>query len=281
VLDGTPLFGQFAVKQGTVFAMLLDDHEPLIRARLASMGILDHPNLRVATEQDVDMTNPKAMLAYLAAQLATERPTLIIIDALYLFVPEGGQVDQANSAGGMKPVMVSINAISTLTKATTLLIAHDNKAGGDIAGSGVVRQMCKAIIRVLLPPEAEQAPSDEVQTAERVLQLNKLKTGKPGTWRLRLNGPGDWTFHGTARAYRAESIQEAIVAYLTEVGPATATEIAKGIRKRDQEVREACQALALADKLQTSVRPAKHKSGAGTVYRLPGSRVTGLEPASE
>jgi RecA-family ATPase len=269
VLTGTPLFGQFPVKQGKVFAVLLDDPEPLIRARLAQMGILDHPNLRIATERDVDMANPQTMLAGLAAQLVAEQPALVIIDALYLFIPSGGTTDQANSAGAMRPVMVALNAISTLTGATTLLIAHDNKAGADIAGSGVVRQMCKAILRVLLPPEAEQAPPDEAQTNERVLQLNKLKTGKPATWRLRLEGPGAWTFLGTARAYRAESIQEAILANLHDVGPATATAIAKGIGKRKTEVMETCRAMALADRLQTTYQPARQQVPAAVIYRLP------------
>jgi hypothetical protein len=41
----------------------------------------------------------------------------------------------------------------------------------------------KAILRLMLPPEAADDPIEGGQTTERVLQLNKLKTGRPASWR--------------------------------------------------------------------------------------------------
>jgi AAA domain-containing protein len=269
VLTGGKLFDRFAVKQGKVFAMLLDDPEHLVRDRLAAMGILDHPDLYVATRADVDMTSPAKMLAFLAAQLSGLDPTFILIDALYLFVPDGGSGDQANSGSAMMPVMAALDEVANRTGATVAVVAHDNKAGGDIGGSRVIRQMFKWIVRLILPREFEDDPEGGVETPERVLQLNKLKTGKPTSWRLRLDGPGAWTFQGTGREYRAQTLQDQIVAHLGELGePLTAQQIAGGLQKRRQDVTEACKALAAAGRLNTGYRPASQARGAAALYRV-------------
>jgi putative DNA primase/helicase len=268
VLTGDKLFGQFAVKQGKVFAMLLDDPEFLVSDRLKAMGILDHPNLKIATQADVDMTNPPAMLAYMAEQLSTEEPTLVLIDALYVFVPEGKN-DQANNSGSMLPIMVAFDAICNRTKATVAVVCHDNKAGADIAGSRVVRQMLKWIVRLILPKEFEDDPEGGVETPDRVLQLNKLKTGKPTSWHLRLDGPGTWDYQGTGKEYRAAALEAMVLDYLREAGPKTAHEVAKGIKKRPVAVIEACKTLVATGRARTQYQP-KTRGGSDAIVYAPG-----------
>jgi hypothetical protein len=261
VLTGQPLFGRFAVQQGTVFALFLDDPEFLVRERLDAMGILDHPQLHVATEHDVNMTDPRAMLAALTALLKTAepRPTFIFVDALYLFIPSGGASDQGNSAGAMAPVIEAFNQVTRETGSALLLVAHDNKAGSDIAGSYAIRAGLKAILRMLLPPAIAKkvAKGDEEarETPERMLQLNKLKTGRPASWYLRLDGPGQWTFHGTAQAYRKATLPGRVMESLWGRGDSTVEELAKDLRARPFEVRRACVALYLADQITKGERP--------------------------
>jgi hypothetical protein len=260
-LTGQKLFGRFAVQQGPVYALFLDDPEFLVRERLAVMGILDHPDLHVATENDVDMTDPKAMLASLIELLraAEPRPTFIFVDALYLFIPSGGASDQGNSAGAMAPVIEAFNQVTRETGAALLLVAHDNKAGSDIAGSYAIRAGLKSIIRILLPPAIAKkvAKGDEEarETPERMLQLNKLKTGRPGSWYLRLDGPGQWTFHGSAQAYRKATLPGRVMESLWGRGDSTVEEIAKDLRARPFEVRRACVTLHLAGEITRGERP--------------------------
>lgn len=261
VLTGAKLFDRFAVQQGPVYALFLDDPESLVRERLDAMGILDHPHLHIATENDVDMTDPKAMLTALIALLKTAepRPTFIFVDALYLFIPSGGASDQGNSAGAMAPVIEAFNQVTRETKSALLLVAHDNKAGSDIAGSYAIRAGLKSILRLLFPPAiaARVAKGDEEarETPERMLQLNKLKTGRPASWYLRLDGPGDWAFHGNARAYRQATLPGRVIESLWGRGESTVEEIATDLRARPAEVRMVCVALHLADRITRSERP--------------------------
>lgn len=261
VLTGGKLFGRFAVEQGTVYALFLDDPEFLVRERLVALGILDHPHLHIATENDVDMTDPKAMLTALIALLKTAepRPTFIFVDALYLFIPSGGAGDQGNSAGAMAPVIEAFNQVTRETGSALLLVAHDNKAGSDIAGSYAIRAGCKSIMRILFPPAiaTRVAKGDEEarETPERLLQLNKLKTGRPASWYLRLDGPGCWTFHGNAQAYRKATLPARVLESLWGRGDSTVEEIAKDLRARPFEVRRACVTLHLAGQLIKGERP--------------------------
>ncbi len=261
VLTGEKLFGRFAVQQGTVYGLFLDDPEFLVRERLDAMGILDHPALHVATEHDVDMTDPKAMLTALIAVLKTAkpRPIFIFVDALYLFIPSGGASDQGNSAGAMGPVIEAFNQVTRETGAALQVVAHDNKAGSDIAGSYAIRAGLKSILRILLPPAIAKkvAKGDEEarETPERMLQLNKLKTGRPASWYLRLEGPGQWTFHGNAHAYRKATLPGRVMESVWGRGDSTVEEIAKDLRARPFEVRRACATLYLAGQITKGERP--------------------------
>jgi hypothetical protein len=201
VLTGEKLFGRFAVQHGTVYAMFLDDPEFLVRERLDALGLLDHPHLHLATEHDVDMTDPQAMLRDLIAVLhaATPPPTFIFVDALYLFIPAGGASDPGNSAGAMAPVIEAFNQVTRETGSALLLVAHDNKAGSDIAGSYAIRAGLKAILRLLFPPAVAKrvAKGDEEarETPERTCSSTNSRPGgpRPGISASTARGSGPFT----------------------------------------------------------------------------------------
>jgi hypothetical protein len=281
VLTGEKLFGQFAAQQGNVFLMLLDDPENLVRERLDAFGITDHPNLKVATAKDVDLADKPAMLEYLKETLPPLDPTWVMIDALYHFFPgsgSGGQ-DQANNASAMGPVMKVFDELANAIKGTLALVAHDNKAGSDIAGSQIIRNQLKWILRLVLPDEFEKKREEGALTDQRVLQLNKLKTGRNTSWHLKVGPPGQWTFQGDSAAYRRASLPDRILARVFDHGGYTVEDLAKAIKARENEVRAACVQLHLDGKLARIERPRTDgKKGRATViydYADPTLRVGG------
>jgi RecA-family ATPase len=264
VLTGEPLFGEFAVRQGKVFLLLLDDEEPMVSDRLKQLGIFGHKDLMVATKGQVDMKDKPGILAFLEATLPEQAPTLVMIDALYQFAPPGAG-DTMNSSSAMMPVMEAFDNIASKTGATVLLVAHDNKAGSDVQGSQSIRNMLKWIVRLLLPPEQEDEEREEgaeVETQERVIQLNKLKMGKPTRWYVTLNGPGAWVFQGGAAEHRKAALGDRVVADLIANGKATSDQIAQAIRRRKADVRAECKKLAGAGKIeQETERPEAGSQG--------------------
>lgn len=186
VLTGEPLFGTFkVVKTGPVVMYMLDDPENLVRERLTQLGILDHPNLYVGTEKDLDKGDPN-LFPDLAEACLEVKPVLVIVDALYLFTPESKRSDndQANSSGAMSRIMVAFDNICAQTGATIALVAHDNKAGSDVAGSQVVRNMAKWILRMALPKQYEKDKQGGRTTNDRILELDKLKVSSSKLWGL-------------------------------------------------------------------------------------------------
>jgi hypothetical protein len=262
VLTGEKLFGEFAVRPGKAFLMLLDDPENLVRDRLERMGILNHPNLKVATRKDVDLKDKPGMLSYLKQTLPPLDPTFVMIDALYHFYPGGGSgQDQANNASAMGPVMEVFDELASAIKGTLALVAHDNKAGSDIAGSQVIRNELKWILRLVLPPEFEKKPEEGVMTDERVLQLNKLKVGRNTSWHLKIGAPGEWVFRGDSAAYRKATLEDRIVIRVFDHGAHTVEELQGALKARPADVREACLRLHTAGKLTRGERPRKDGKG--------------------
>jgi archaellum biogenesis ATPase FlaH len=256
VLTGEKLFGEFEVRKGKVFLLLLDDEEPMVCDRLKQLGIFGHPDLMVATKGQVDMKDKKGILAFLQETLPAQEPTLVMIDALYLFAPSG-RGDTMNSSSEMMPIMEAFDNIASRTGATVLLVAHDNKAGSDVQGSQSIRNMLKWVLRLLLPKADEDAEEEgaEVETQDRVLQLNKLKMGKATRWLLTLNGPGRWVFQGGSEALRGRKLDDQVVENLRSVGRGTAEVIAKSIRKRKGEVAAACARLAGGGRINKEMGP--------------------------
>ena len=106
------------------------------------------------------------------------------------------------------------------------------------------------------------------ETPERMLQLNKIKTGRPASWYLRLAGAGQWTFYGGAHAYRKATLPDRVLESLRNRGDATVEEIAKALHARNADVRDACLALYLKNRITRGERPrADGKPGlAATIY---------------
>jgi hypothetical protein len=190
---------------------------------------------------------------------ATPRPTFVFVDALYRFIPSGGAYDQGNSAGAMAPIIEAFNHVPRETGAALELVAHDNKAGSDIAGSYAIRAGVKSILRLLYPPaiarQIAQGDEEARESPERILQLNKLKTGRPTSWYLRLEGAGQWTFHGGSQAYRKAMLPHRVLESLSGLGDSTAEELAKHLRARKAEVIEACLSLYLSNRITRGERP--------------------------
>jgi putative DNA primase/helicase len=188
VLTGEKLFGTFdVVKTGPVVMYMLDDPENLVRERIEQHGLLNHPDLHVGTEADLDKNDPN-LFADLAELCLEIKPALVIVDALYLFTPESKRdMDQANSSGAMGPIMIAFNKICSETGATVALVAHDNKAGSDVAGSQVVRNMAKWILRMALPKQYEKDKQGGRTTGDRILELDKLKVSSSKTWGMTIS----------------------------------------------------------------------------------------------
>lgn len=199
VLTGEPLFGEFAVnKTGKVLLVLLDDNENLIRERLIDMGIAHFsegadPKLIIATEKNVkvDGTNNMEVLAQMKAWFDKHQPVYAMIDALYKFYPASkGSIDSANSAAAMQPIISAFNALGEASNCTVALVSHDNKAGSDIHGTQIIRNMYKWILRLVLPPKFDKDPEEGKVSPDRVLKLEKLKIGAATEWGLRIVSAG-------------------------------------------------------------------------------------------
>lgn len=203
VLTGGMLFDSFQAKPGVVYLVLLDDPENLISARLKALGIFDHPNLYVKVAKHFKGENWDhhriEVLKDLAADIASRAidihkdvPVLVLLDALYLFVPAGKNgSDQGNSAGAMLPIMEAFNDISEKTRATVAVVIHNNKADSDIQGSQSIRNMLKWVLMLSLPKKYEKDKNAGRITPDRILQLGKIKTGQPQEWGYRLRGLPD------------------------------------------------------------------------------------------
>jgi hypothetical protein len=206
MLTGEPLFGEFAVKQGVVYLVLLDDPENLISARLKTMGIFGHPNLYVKVlkhfegqkwnEERVEVLKDLAAnISRRSRELHDGVPVLVLLDALYLFVPHGGKsgADQGNSAGAMLPIMEAFDKIARPGHVTVGVVIHNNKADTDIQGSQSIRNMLKWVLMLSLPKKYEKDRQGGRVTPDRILQLGKIKTGQPAEWGFRLIGQPDGT----------------------------------------------------------------------------------------
>ncbi len=240
VLTGKQFLGHFTVQQCPVAAFFLDDPEGLTSERLHVLGIHDHPDLYVSTSKRADLENPEVFLREIAVAAKKRGTVLIVLDALYLFVPHGR--DTANDQARMAPVMGQLNWLAETTGAAILLIAHDAKSGLDVAGSHVIRAAAKTILRLVLPKSAEEDPDDGPGTPQRVLKVES-KLAQSSSLALELRGVGDWQFMGTQQAFAAETLKGLIVSHLTSGEAGTVEEIARTLNRRSKNVQEAIEAL--------------------------------------
>ncbi len=261
VLTGERFLGHFTVQQGSVAAFFLDDPEGLTSERLHVLGIHAHPDLYVSTPKRADLKDPEVFLREIAVAAKKRGAVLIVLDALYLFVPHGRET--ANDQARMAPVMGLLNWLAETTGAAILLIAHDAKSGLDVAGSHVIRAASKTILRLVLPKNADEDPDDGPGTPQRVLKIES-KLVQSNSLALELRGVGDWKFMGTQQAFAAETLKGSIVHHLTVSGEKhTADEIARALNRR----RENVQTL-----LETLLQQGRIYSGTETSSRGKGGR---------
>jgi predicted transcriptional regulator len=239
VRDGANLFGHFVVEgPGTVAAYWLDDPANLTAERLDARGLRAGGGLWVAPVLDVDLSDPLATIRDIERGARDVAADLVILDALYLFLPEGREA--GNDAARMRPVMRALDRLAEGTGAAVLLIAHDRKGGDEVAGSYVIRAACKVILRLALP-QGEDVDADEgPTTCRRVLRMQgKLAPG--AAWSLELQGDG-WRLLGTQAEARAETTRTAVRAHLENGSRATVAEIARTLGKRAEDVQAALKA---------------------------------------
>ena len=240
-LHQKPFVDTFTVQgSGPVAAYLLDDPDSLTVDRLVRLGIYEHPDLYLATASKVDLTDAQAVLTDMAAEVRRVGARLVLVDALYLFVPPGK--DAGNDGSRMRPVMLALNKLAEDSGAPVLLIAHDNKSGADVAGSYVIRAQAKAILRLDLPKrsgEADAEDDDAPQTPRRVLRM-ETKLAPAQAWTLEIRGTPDdyrgWRYLGTTSQARTSEVLEAVEGFFDKGGYGTAEEIAKAIKRRREDV---------------------------------------------
>jgi hypothetical protein len=164
-------------------------------------------------------------------QVETRGAGLVVIDALYLLSPT--TQNAGNDAARMTPIMRRLDQLSTVTGAAVILVAHDNKAGGDVAGSFAIRAMAKSILRLTLPRGDEQADGDDPPaTARRVLRVESKLT-RAGALVLEIGGVGRWTLLGSPATVRVKDTRSAILDYLAgQSEPAPEKEIHAAITGR-------------------------------------------------
>lgn len=223
VCRGENFLSQLPATQGTVVFLGLDDPATVTVDRLEQLGIREEANLHVVTPLDCQ---PHAFTFWdeVEKQVDELDAQLVVVDALYLFL-QGGS-DAMNQAGGMAPVMKPLNKLAEETNASVLLITHDSKDGGDVAGSFVIRAAAKQILR--LTGTANQPARRSLHVEGKIVERCE--------WSLEFNGPGSWRLvdEGTERLTQTKA---SVKAWLQAGNRGTAEVIAKAIAKRPVDIR--------------------------------------------
>ena len=275
VLRGLPFVGEFPSRRGAVMAALLDDPLGLTLERLDKLAVRG-PEDDCFIVNPADFGEPMAFLDALEAEALELRPALIIIDALYLFVPESR--DAGNDAARMKPVMLRLDRLATRTGAAVLLIAHDNKSGQDVAGSYVVRATAKVIMRLTLP-KGEAVEEDDGPTTDRRVLSVESKLVRSATHLLELRGVGDWAYLGDPTAARTDDLRAAVLSHLRSGGVGTAEEIAGSVKRRREAVDHALAALVASGDVTVEQVQRAARGRPATVYRTQGNSRPPAHPA--
>jgi hypothetical protein len=262
VLRGLPLFGRFPARAGPVMAALLDDPLALTLARLDELGVRG-PLDDFYVVDPITVTEPSAVLDHLAREAAALKPALVILDALYLFLPGGNNA--GNDAASMRPVMVRLDRLVTETGAAVLVVAHDNKGGTDVAGSYVIRAMAKAVLRLTLPKEQDETELDEPTTTRRVLTLES-KLVASAAHLLELRAVGAWALLGDPKAVRADDLKSTVLRRLHGGLTGPADEIARAVGKRREIVEDILAGLAREGLVYETQQRTGRRGPLGRVY---------------
>ena len=265
------LFRQFATAHGRVVLALLDDPHDLTVARRDALGLSDCDDLRIVTPLDADLTDPERFLADFCAKCADFKPSLVFLDALYMFAPAGR--DSMNDASRMGRLMRAFDALAENLRATVLLAAHDRKDGLDVAGSHVIRAAAKALLHLERPRWSQDA--DEEDDGRRGLTVVSKLTGE-AKHLLRCRGAAAWTYIGrgdSAREARGAWARDRVSDYLRAGDSGTAEEIARHLRMRKADALAALTELEETGDAASELQPrADGKKGKGRrVYAKAGT----------
>lgn len=218
VLQGESFLGHFPVTKGSVLFLGLDDPNVVTFHRLEQLGIRDAQDLHVATPVDAQHRH-FTFWDEVQAQAQAIKPQLVVVDALYLFLAHSS--DAMNQAGSMGPVMEPLNKLTEQTGASVLLITHDSKGGGDVAGSFVIRAAAKQILRL-------EGKRDE--PSRRTLHVEG-KLIERCLWTLNFGGPGKWALTDE-EALSLTQTRVTVTAWLKQGNRGTTEAIAEAVQKR-------------------------------------------------
>lgn len=214
--------GHFLVKQGPVIFLALDDPAVVTVERLEQISLSNDTDLHVATPLDCQHRDPE-FWEQVRTHVKDLGAALLIVDALYLFLPQGP--DTLNQAGAMHPVMATFNKLTEKTGVSIVLITHDTKSGMDVAGSFVIRAAARQILRLSAPDGG---------SSKRVLKVEG-KIIEAGEWTLNFSGPGQWKLVNS-EAEKLGQTKAAVTAWLQKGQVGTVEEIAKAVEKRRADV---------------------------------------------
>lgn len=263
VLNGEPFLGQFSVSQGPVIFLALDDPTVVTIDRLERLEIKDTADLHVATPLDCQHKH-HGFWKEVAIQTRLLKPKMIVVDALYLFLDGGSE--SMNQASAMARVMQPLNELAEETGAAVLLITHDTKSGGDVAGSFVIRAAAKQILRL--------EGSKDQHTVRTLYVEGKL--AEQTTWTLKFEGPRKWGL-SDEESLSLTQTRAAVEEWLKQGNRGTAEAIAETLKKRQATVRMILKQL-IAEGLATSNKKRGPGRGRSCVEYSWNSRPIPIEP---
>jgi hypothetical protein len=225
VVTGQPFLRSFPVTTGPVMFLALDDPASVTSDRLDQLTLAENELLYIATPMDAQ---PGAATFWdqVRDQARELHAKLIIVDALYLFL--SGGAESMNQAGSMAPLMQRINNVAEDLGCSVLLITHNARGTGDVAGSFAIRAAAKQILR--LEGVQDQSRSRTLRVEGKLIEAFK--------WDLRFNGPGSWEL-GESEARGLSEVQRAVTEWLQQGNRGTLEQLARGISRRTDDVRTA------------------------------------------
>ncbi len=263
VVTGHKLFGKLPVEQpGLVVFLALDDPMFLTGERLDRLGLRNAESLRLATPQEMAIENlenidrlGEVLFSNIRDELKRQdlKPVLIILDALYLLLPSGEKA--MNDAALMVPLVRNLNRLARDVQAAVLVVTHDRKSGGDVAGSFVIRAGAKQILRLTTKAKGK---------GNRTLKVEG-KFSTPDSLVLDFKGPGAWRLikglKGMKQNLQRKSAFDAVAAYLEAGGSGTVKQVATAVARNEGAVRKALTKLDSRGKADRKRVPPKGGTG--------------------
>jgi len=168
----------------------------------------------------------------------------------------------------MGPVMRRLDNIAANTGAAVLLVAHDNKAGSDVAGSYVVRARAKTILRLKMPASDAPQNDDEPTTPRRSLTVEG-KLAAAANYALEVTGPAAWQYLGKPREVRAADVEALLAEQMAAGESGTATQLANLIERRKDDVIKALAHLVETGRAAVQEIPTGQRGPKSRVYTAP------------